>query len=263
MKNIKLRNCFALTGCLFEILLIMSGCSAQQQIPHIETEPAGSIIIQSDQTVPGNHPDSNRGNLPAPSDNAHTVIYGTKRSDESSDLVGLSLMQPILQGMIISTDINGLKYSSSNPDFIWRCLLETTAADTTNNRYADKSGNFHVPQNLLLNYLNSFFEETVELPDIPYDLSGFISYDDQAKQYIMTRPVSNPVSVTVTHVEQTDNEHSKITLQSATDSGKLSFWYVYITRSADRAYPYVIQYVESDDYICNDILEGGTIPISE
>ena len=156
-------------------------------------------------------------------------------------------MQTILQALAATTGDNGLHYNSSDPVFVWTALSHAAQADNLKNP---------VSEDTLKNYLHSFFEGVEDLPPVDTSVKDLVSYDEASKSYTFPPSPAPAGALILSDPEDLEDGSYKIKGEYMAKDGlaKLSGWFFFV-KPSDGPYPYVVQYMENEDYLCSDIYE--------
>lgn len=176
---------------------------------------------------------------------------GTLSSDKTTEAAGSRTeenpMQTVLQALAVTTGDGGLHYNSGDPVFIWTALSHAV--------HADGQGE-NVPEETLRNYLSAFFEGVEDLPPLDGSVQSLVSYDEAANTYTFAPGPDPEGTLFLGEPEDLGDGSCKIKGEYMAADGweKLSGW-IFFVKPSKGAYPYVVQYMENEDYLCSDIYE--------
>lgn len=217
--------------CLFVLVITLSACSRRDSdISLTQTESKTEIKSSA----------SNEGQ-PQSTEPSETPL------EEDSGQKEENPMQTVLQALAVTAGEDGLHYNSGDPVFIWTALSHAAQMDGLGES---------VPEETLKNYLSAFFEGVEELPPVDSSVQSPVSYDEAAKSYTFLQPSAPNGTLFLSEPEDLEDGSFKIQGEYMAAEGlkKLSGWYFYVKPSAG-VYPYVVQYMENEDYLCSDIYE--------
>lgn len=179
---------------------------------------------------------------------------GAAEAESRTSLDPLKLQETVLKGMVWTASEKRMVYNTADNSFAWWCLygIAGTGAAQGETEVSVKTGK-------LKEYMSVLFEGKTELPAIPESMAGFIVPDEKDDAVIFHIEGAIDGSFTFSEPEPVDEDHVKITgtwNTEETDPPAIQF---YLVNRAGDDYPYTVQYMEMEGYVCNDILEGDRV----
>lgn len=190
--------------------------------------------------------------------NAETTSSGIQEepslSDKEVSADPVKLQETVLKGMVWTASEKRMVYNTADNSFAWWCLygIAGTGAAQGQTEVSVKTGK-------LKEYMSVLFEGKTELPAIPESMAGFIVPDEKDDAVVFHIEGAFDGSFTFSEPEPVDEDHVKITgtwNTEETDPPAIQF---YLVNRAGDDYPYTVQYMEMEGYVCNDILEGDRV----
>ena len=169
----------------------------------------------------------------------------------------LKLQETVLRGMVWTASEKRMVYNTADNSFAWWCLYGIAAAGAE-----EGETEISIKTEKLKTYLSVLFEGNTSLPAIPESMSGFITPDEKNDTVVFHLSEAMEGSFTFSEPERIDETHVKIAgvwengRPELTSPPTVLFYLV--NRTGDD-YPYTVQYMETEGYICNDILEGDRV----
>lgn len=190
---------------------------------------------------------------------------GTEAAKESSPKDAATgatgAMESALQAIIRAIAEDGYRYNSGDPHFIWRALYYAALEENQAKEDAslDKVGEtfpaqIRVEEQTLLGYLHAFFEDVEALPDIDEATGAYVSREGSEIVFVTDDQVQSKLEIGTP--EELGDGSLRIKGDYLDASGEKKSGWIFIVRPQEEGFPYVVQYLENESFMCSDIYEA-------
>lgn len=187
------------------------------------------------------------------------AVSGTAETGNRMTQESLELQEAVLKGMVWTASVKRMVYNTADNSFVWWCLygIAGAGAERGEEEITVKTENLEA-------YTSVLFEGKTVLPAIPESMAGFIVPDEKNNSVVFHMEDKIDGSFNFSEPERIDENHVKITgtwttekmTTEKTDPPAIQF---YLVNRTGAEYPYTVQYMEMEGYICNDIVEGDRV----
>lgn len=191
-----------------------------------------------------------------------TLAEGASDEGGKADSSGQdSPMEPVLQAIIRAIAEDGYRYNSGDQHFIWRALyyaaLEESQSEAPMTQGRDEKAppaEIRVEEQKLLLYLHAFFEDVETLPDIDESTEAYVSREGSQIIFQTDGEISSRLQIG--EPEDLGDGSLRIKGDYLDASGEKKSGWIFFVRPRGEGFPYVVQYLENESFMCSDIYEA-------